>query len=128
MNGYAELAIVAGVPGTETTATIGIGGSAVFPQSGGPAARQGRRRHSIRGRELDHDRERNRCDYRDRAARATRIMGTYEAFLRGEFHQGGESKPIDISISGKFDSGAPVNDDQALRGSPIPADLFDDEE
>jgi hypothetical protein len=122
--GKAELAIVAGLPG-RAHATISLLCPTSYPESGevpvddagGNIELQGGAKVTIESgtgvMTVTH-------------GTPTRIMGTFNAFLKGTSATESGSKSVDFAVSGKFDSGAPVSDRQALRGSPFPADLFEE--
>jgi hypothetical protein len=52
----------------------------------------------------------------------TRIVGTFTATMTGT---GGDGGAITAAVNGSFDTGAPAGPDQAPRGSPFPAGIFE---
>jgi hypothetical protein len=121
-DGRAELAVAARLPG-QAEAIFGLFGSASFPKSGavdiagasGTVELEGGAKVSIEGG-TGTITVTTRSD--------TRIAGTFTAMLSGKDLKADDDKTIHFSVSGKFDSGAPVGPYQAPRGSPFPAGLF----
>jgi hypothetical protein len=123
VSGVAELAIVAGIS-DKANAIIGLSCPTAFPETGEiPIDNADGGIEFQSGAKLTIESGTGVIPVTHRSP--TQIVGTYNAFLKGTFAEKGESKSVDFTVSGKFDSGAPVSDQQALRGSPFPADLFE---
>jgi len=121
-DGGAELGIAARLPGT-AEAFIGLFGAGPFPQSGSMDITDASGEVKLEGgASVNIEGGSGTITVTERTA--TRIVGTFTALLTGSVSTDSGSNSIQFSASGSFDTGAPVGPGRSLRGSPIPADLF----
>ena len=122
----ADLGIAARIPG-HAEAIIGLIGIDAFPDAGGQVeiARATGHVHVGTGDNMVKVHiEKGTGVITVTERTGTRIVGTFTALLKGEVSEKGQTKPVDFSASGTFDTGAPAGPLKELRGSPIPANLF----
>ena len=105
-------------------ATIGLKGIAPFPQSGQVDIYDANGNVDA-GNEISVTVEGGSGVITVTHRTPTRIMGTFTALLKGIPSTSDDT--VHFSAEGSFDTGAPASDVKALRGSPIPADLFDEQ-
>jgi hypothetical protein len=122
-DGNSELAIVAMLQG-RAEASIGLYFATSYPESGEVTVNNASGNVSIvGGASIAIEGGTGTITVTHRTP--THIMGSFSALLRGSVSTDSGTSNVEFAISGSFESGAPVGDLQALRGSPIPADLFE---
>ena len=119
----AELAMAAQIPG-QAEAVIGLLGHDKFPDAGGQIEITGATGHVHLESGVKVSVEKGSGTITVTGRTGTRIFGTFTALLTGDVNNESGPTSVQFSASGTFDTGAPVGPMQGLRGSPIPADLF----